>query len=233
VTVPVLTGRGTPEQTWRDAGIPDRLPALEVADLVPPSRRVLVLAPHPDDEVLGCGGTLGALAALGCRVEVVAVTDGEASHPGRAAELREVRHLERAAALRALGLGDAAVHRLGLPDGGVHADAVTRLAAGLVGPDDLVLAPWDRDGHPDHDAVGAAVAGMGGHHRHYLVWAWHWAGPADLPVDRARRVALPDRTVRAKSEAVACFVSQLTGPDPILPSWVLARLLRQHEVLLP
>ena len=69
---------GTDEAQWRAwAG----LRQLPVADLTGWAR-VLVLAAHPDDEVLGVGGTMALLAAAGARLRLVAVTDGEASHPG-------------------------------------------------------------------------------------------------------------------------------------------------------
>ena len=41
-----------------------------------------MVAAHPDDEVLGVGGTMAILAAAGARLRLIAVTDGEASHPG-------------------------------------------------------------------------------------------------------------------------------------------------------
>ena len=73
-----LSGGGTPEQAWQSwhelAGRPKlRMPA-------PPATAV-VIAPHPDDEVLGVGGLLTLLARTGTAVHIVAVTDGEASHP--------------------------------------------------------------------------------------------------------------------------------------------------------
>jgi GlcNAc-PI de-N-acetylase len=54
---------------------------LPVADLGAWSSAVIVAA-HPDDEILGAGGTMALLAAAGTRLRLVAVTDGEASHPG-------------------------------------------------------------------------------------------------------------------------------------------------------
>ena len=46
-----------------------------------PTGNVLVIAPHPDDESLGCGGLLSMLAAAGRSLHIVFVTDGGASHP--------------------------------------------------------------------------------------------------------------------------------------------------------
>lgn len=234
--VPDLTGPGTPEGSWQAS---HRLATVRPApELMPPSGRVLLVGPHPDDEVLGAGGTAAALAAAGASVELVAVTDGEASHPDRAFELMRLRPRESLRALRALGLQTAAVHRLRQPDGAVRAAALAPELAQLIRRGDLVLAPWSHDGHPDHDVVGAVAAEVaaerGAQVAAYLVWTWHWAGPDsdDIPWERAVRVELGDALAAAKRRAVGCFRSQLTGAAPILPSFVLERLTRPYEVLL-
>ncbi len=225
-----LTGSGTPESAWAAAGLPAGLAVLDPGELA--ADRVVLVAPHPDDEVLGAGATVAALAAGGAEVHLVAVTDGEASHPGRSDELRTVRAREREVALGVLGLAGAHLHRLHLPDGGVRSADVSERLAPLLDRDDLVLAPWAHDGHPDHDACGAAVADLPGRHWSYLVWAWHWATPADLPWTRAYRVPLSAPAFAAKNAALQAFTSQLEGDDPILPPAVLTRLMRRDEVLL-
>lgn len=227
-----LTGLGTPEAVWQQERVPLRLPVRKVASLAPAGGRVLLLAPHPDDEVLGCGGIAAGLARAGLQVDLVAVTDGESSHPGRGDELRSVRAQERVTALARLGLDGAQVHRLGLPDGDVSEDRVVDAVRPLADDAALILAPWEHDGHPDHDAVGRAALRLHGRHLAYLVWAWHWAGPEDLPLDRAIRIPLTDKGMRAKAAAVNAFTSQLEGDAPILPSHVLDRLLRSDEVLI-
>ena len=250
--VTVIAGLGTPETVW----LPflDELAPPPLA-LHPPPRRAVVLAPHPDDEVLGVGGLLALLARTGTPVQVVTVTDGEASHPDSAAvtpaELAGRRAAESVAALAALGLR-AAVRRLGLTDGG--ADTLEQaVAAALtddaddadhrVGTGDWLLAPWVGDGHPDHEAVGRAaltVAGrIGARLIAYPIWAWHWTRPTDptLPWDRAAVVRLPDSVRRAKATAIRAFRSQLEplGPDPadapVLPAEVLARFARRFELV--
>ena len=113
--VAVIAGAGTPETRWRPF-LEDLAPP--PLGLSPPPRRAVVLAPHPDDEVLGVGGLLALPARAGSRVLIVAVTDGEASHPGSDALppglLARTRATETLAALAALGL-PAGVRRLGLP----------------------------------------------------------------------------------------------------------------------
>jgi len=155
-----------------------------------------------------------------------------------------MRRAEAVAAHRALGI-DPAVVTCGLPDGGVAGweGALAATLAGLVGPGDLVVAPWCHDGHPDHDAAGRVARSVaveaGARLLAYPVWAWHWASPGggQLPLGDAvvHRLGAADRT--AKAAAVATFTSQLevragVDPDPILGPSVLARFARPFEVLL-
>ena len=233
-----IIGTGTPEPDW----LP-HLPPLAPLPLEPPPARAVVVAPHPDDEVLGVGGLLALLAAAGTQVQVVAVTDGEASNPGGSVppdELAARRRVETAAALDRLGV-HADVTHLQLPDGGAAGLERPVLAALTLRPGDWLLAPWSLDGHPDHEAVGraceSAAARDGARLLAFPVWAWHWAGPADLPWHRAQRVDLPPEVLVAKAAAVAQLVTQVAplGPlpedDPVLPPHVLARFARPCEVV--
>ncbi|MBN1091132.1 PIG-L family deacetylase [Blastococcus sp. TML/M2B] len=248
MTVPAAGHRpdATPEGAW--AGwLPGRSWPAWTWD--PAWREVAVCAAHPDDEVLGVGGTMALLAAAGVRVHLVAVTDGEASHPGSAvrapADLARARVDESGRALAALGLGDARTTRLGLPDSAVAAhetELVDALTAAFEGAD-AVLTTWSGDGHPDHDAVGRAAVVAGSRRGlpvwQYPVWTWHWAAPGDprVPWDSAHQVALPRAVRAAKSTAIDCFTTQIAplGPDPadavvLLPEF-LAHFGRPHEVL--
>jgi len=102
----VLAGTGTPESSWQNWARLGALPEVKPAELVPPGARAVVVAPHPDDEVLGTGGLLAHLSALGRKVLIVAVTDGTASHPDSPAwpveRLAAVRPQETREALRNL-----------------------------------------------------------------------------------------------------------------------------------
>ena len=228
---------GTAEEYW--ASWPE-LRDLPAADLQAwPS--VAVVAAHPDDEVLGVGGTMAMLAAAGARLRVIAVTDGEASHPGAdPAVVGRIRAQERAAALAALGAGASEVVRLGLPDTGLAAREAELAAilreqcAGF----DVCLTPWDGDAHADHEAAGRAAQRAGLPVLSYPIWMWHWATPADarVPWRRARQVPLPPPVVARKRVAIGAFASQLTdrGPDlgPVLPPGMVAHFARPREVLL-
>jgi LmbE family N-acetylglucosaminyl deacetylase len=240
-TVHPIDAPGTAEAAWRAWPVLAALPAWPVTDW--PS--AVVFAAHPDDEVLGAGGIIALLAAAGARLRVVAVTDGESSHPGRStaqrAELAGRRARERAAALEALGAGMAEVIRLGLPDAGL-ADREAELAArvpGLAAGFDVCLAPWTGDLHADHETVGRAARRAAGPVFFYPVWMWHWAGPGDarVPWAQAGRVLLPAGPRGRKGAAIGCFASQLedrgAGAGPVLTAQFAAHFERDYEVLFP
>lgn len=241
-----IVGPGTREADWQAWNVPFRWPLLDLAE---PPPRVVVLAPHPDDEVLGVGGLLALLAAGGSEITVVAVTDGEASHPGSPtlspSDLVIRRADERTAALRRLGLAACSVRRLGLSDGGVAGSehVLTAEMTAMLDPTDWVLATWAGDGHPDHEATGRAATIAAGHVGArlltYPVWAWHWAVPDDarVPWRHARQVPLTRDLTTAKRSAAAEYRTQVLplSDDPadaaVLPPATLDRLLREAETV--
>lgn len=119
--------------------------------------RALIIAPHPDDEVLGCGGTLARLADHGAQTHVAVVTRGQ-SPRFDAAQVAAVR-LEAAAAHAILGITQC--HFLDLPaaelDRMAHADLNDKVAALVerIAPDTLFL-PFVGDLHVDHQLVFTA-----------------------------------------------------------------------------
>jgi len=234
---------GTDERSWAAWPWLSTLPGAGLAGLESVTSAVIVAA-HPDDEVLGAGGLISMLAASHARLRLVAVTDGEGSHGRRASPttLARRRVAETAAALRALGARAAEVVRLGLPDTGLKAreDELAAALGPLVAGFDLCLAPWDRDMHPDHEAAGRAARRADPRALYcFPVWMWHWAAPADprVPWDRALRVPLPPRVASRKRAAITCFASQTEdrghGLGPVLTPGVIAHFTRAMEVLLP
>lgn len=241
-----IAGRGTPDAEWQAWPGLAALPPITANQLAPSGRRAIIVAPHPDDEVLACGGLLQLLQAQGTHTIVLAVTDGDASHRGSTlltpADLGRLRPRETITAMQALG---AAPHilRARIGDGQVRAslDSLHNLLLQLLRPGDVVFTTWRHDGHPDHEACGVAAALAARANRATLVempvWSWHWAVPGDqrIPWARARRLALDDATLLRKRQAVACFDTQLhsdptTGQPPILPPHVLERLLHPYEI---
>lgn len=241
------SGDGTCELAWRRWLRERALPRVAARALVPPGRRIAVVAPHPDDEVLMVGGLLAQLATAGRPMLVVAVTDGEASHPGSQtwsrARLARTRPAESALALQRLG-ADASVARLGLPDGGVAAHTgplVARLQA-LLRPDDAVFTTWRLDGHPDHEATAHATRHVaracGARLYEVPVWGWHWAAVGDvrMPWSRAQLVPLPRPALRRKRAAMDAFATQWTrdpacAETPVLRRSTLQRAARPFELV--
>jgi N-acetylglucosamine malate deacetylase 1 len=127
----------------------------------PTLRNAVVLAAHPDDEAMGCAGTIALLRRAGARVTVAFVTDGELTRGADlpVAEVAQRRRSEAEAACRSLGVDD--VRSWGLPDGSLT-DRVDDVAAHVgrllaeVAPDGVLL-PWFLDDHPDHAALAAAL----------------------------------------------------------------------------
>lgn len=221
---------GTPEADWRAWPALRDLPVLDVSGW----RAVVVVAAHPDDEVLGAGGLL---ATLGVPVRLVAVTDGEASDPRTdPARLAARRIAETDDAWRHLDPreGPREVVRLGMPDAGVRAGDLAPRLAELLRGFDACLAPWERDAHRDHEAAGRAALTAGAACDvpvlRFPIWAWHWARPGDprLPWPHARRVPLTDEALAAKRAAIGCFRSQLGS---VLPPETVAHFTRDQEVL--
>lgn len=231
---------GTAECEWR------AWPGLAALPPLDPRRweSVAVVAAHPDDEVLGVGGTLALLAEAGARLRLIAVTDGEASHPGLdeagASRLATIRTAETVAALHRLGADGTEIRRLGLPDTGVaaHEEELTHLLSRELAGFDTVIATWSRDVHADHEAAGRAAArACSGELWFFPIWTWHWARPADprLPWAHAARVDLPAPARARKAAAIACFRTQREprGPGiaPVLPDAIIDHFTRAQEVL--
>jgi LmbE family N-acetylglucosaminyl deacetylase len=155
-----------------------------------PSGTALIVAPHADDESLGCGGLLAAKAQRGDPVHVVFVTDSAAAPAttGVAARLGVAarRRGEALAALREFGVPAECAHFLDAPDGRLDrlgadgAAALHRRLSALLGqlePDEIFL-PYLGGGSTEHDAaswlVRAAIAAGGRSPAiwEYPVWAW-------------------------------------------------------------
>lgn len=153
-------------------------------------RPAIVFAPHPDDETLGCGGTIVRKLAQGAKVEVVFLTDGSGSHdllPAK--ELAAIRRTEALKACGVLGLDDRRVRFLDLKDGHLaeqEAEAQTRVSAVLrEGSAEEVFVTYRKEPSPDHVAanriIRRAVREIGRPTTvwEYPIWCWNcwpWIG---------------------------------------------------------
>jgi LmbE family N-acetylglucosaminyl deacetylase len=122
--------------------------------------RLLVLSPHPDDEAIGCGGTLRRHVLAGDDVRVVFLTSGEQGGHGRPADVTaRLREQEARDAAAVLGLTRLEFWRE--PDGSLRARGplVARLRQALRSwRPRLVYVPHGREDHPDHRAAARLVA---------------------------------------------------------------------------
>ena len=234
---------GTPESHW--AALLARVPMCRLDNLIGAAACLVVVAPHPDDEVLACGGLIAEHAARGGQVRVIAVTDGEASHPESdtwtARALAGQRRLESERGLRSLGVEASCVTRLGYPDGGLarYLGPLRETLSLSVRANDVVVSTWGLDGHPDHDAVGAAAeaacAEVGAICLHAPVWMWHWSRIGDplVPWDRLRGLLLSPSALGRKRLALSAHATQLAPRSehqgPVLDPLIVARAVRPAE----
>ncbi|MBV5299901.1 MAG: PIG-L family deacetylase [Rhodoferax sp.] len=181
------------------------------SDLIPytaspglPAQAVLVLAPHPDDEVFGCAGAIVGHVRAGVAVAVVVLTDGAGFGEAR------LRCAESGAAARLLGYGEPEFWLL--PDRGLRysEELVLRLVERISKAGaDLVYAPSPWELHPDHRQTCllalAAVRRIGTP----LRLAFYEVG---APLRPNVLVDITD-CVNAKDAAMRCFASQLAQQD--------------------
>jgi LmbE family N-acetylglucosaminyl deacetylase len=220
----------TPEADW--------LPALlDLADWELPLVPTLILVPHPDDETLGAGGLIAKLRSQGVPVIIVAITDGENAYADTE-NLRDIRVPEQTEALQRLGVLAPMVHRFHFPDRDVaeHEDRLVDLILPLIAPGMHIVAPWQRDFHPDHEAAGRAAERvaqlMGLPVTYYLFWTWHRGTPSILDGLAAMRLQLSAAELESKLYALQAHGSQFEHADdqPILSPELLAPAHRAFEV---
>lgn len=250
----VITAPGHPAPPWTSALEP--LAAHEPAQLLELTSgdRLIVAVPHPDDETLAVGGILARLHGIGVHVVVVLMTAGEAAYGQSgepAAALGRIRVREFHEAIGALGLESAELHVLDLPDGQLdeHESQMRTALSDLLRAEPLrtrrqtaVLAPWTRDPHPDHRAVGRAAgvaARRAGKLRwSYPVWMRHGLPPDDpeVPWPHIRRVSLDADERERKRAAIELYASQLDAPSPdvgaVLPPYVIEHFSDGNELLI-
>jgi LmbE family N-acetylglucosaminyl deacetylase len=183
---------------------------------LPPGRRIAVLAPHPDDELLGCGATLAKHAAAGHALLVVFVSSGEASlaTSGSRSERIEIREREAGRAA-SVAFPSAQLRFLRLPDGGLAArsDELTAHLRRALGDwrADLVYAPHPAEPHGDHAAVARALILLFDRNAtasvRHVAWYEVWSPlPATHVVDITAQMA-------AKLAGLSHYASQLDVVD--------------------
>ena len=218
---------------------PESLPFSKIETIVEPNASVLIVAPHPDDETLGCGGAIALLRQLDVAVKVLIVSDGTKSHPNSKiyppTALKELRERESLAALAVLGVAPNSVTFLGMPDGAVpnldreigsrdggtkrgkfeRAIALCQQYLKNIKPSTVFL-PWRNDPHPDHRAcwqlVVTAIKNANNHPHiiEYPIWDWDTEQRGDFPESIVAWRFDIDSVLELKKKAIAKYQSQIS-----------------------
>lgn len=217
----IYRNAGFTRASWRAAARFRRALVARATDTTDASagRSALVVAPHPDDETLGCGATIARKVASGQEVRVVIASDGRHACPSSIVspdELAQIRERECLEALEILGVPAARVRFLRLEDGR-GPTWVDEVSAGVqealttFEPDEVLL-PHELDGNLDHRAVNtgamAALATLSAPPpvRVYPVWFWDarsWVDHDANPVRQGLQLATrPRRVLDGPIEAV-------------------------------
>lgn len=186
---------------WRE---PEFIP-YEAVTRCPPGP-VLVLAPHPDDEVFGCGGAILRHLAAGDSIKVIIATDSDFGSFVTGAEGIAERRREAEAAARVLGYGSPSFW--GLPDRGLVYDETligrVREAVEQSGAA-IVYAPSWWEIHPDHCVLAMATVEALRRCPRTVIMAMYEVG---VPLHPNLLLDITDLKAR-KQEAMTCFQSQL------------------------
>lgn len=181
---------------------------------LPSVNRVLVVAPHPDDEALGCGGTIACYARSGAHVGLVVVSDGAAAYGrGKGPEcLTQLRKAETRAASDVLGVSH--LDALDYPDSRLseHESDIRRSLQAVIErfSPELVLSPSLIESHPDHVTVALILLEL-------LKEQSSWR-LAFFEVDTALRpnVLVPiDQFMAQKGQAILCYQRSLFGKPEV------------------
>jgi len=178
--------------------------------------RLLVLAPHPDDEVIGCGGLIAQHLREHRAVRVVVATDGAEATGATADKQTYIRRREEESRRGLALLGDVEIDFLRFPDRGLDDRVAEKIREHLHSfKPDLICVPSPIEIHPDHLALSRAFCELIQRDRSLF---------ADLATSRVafyevsqplRPTALVDITdvAEQKYEAIAAHHSQITLKD--------------------
>lgn len=215
--------------------------------------RPFVMAPHPDDESLGCAGLLVQCARANLEPQVAILTDGSRSHPGSITHppkiLAALRRSEAETALGVLGVSQSALHWLGIEDtrlratGPAGAATLDRLATLFTETGcGVILAPWRGDPHCDHESA-AALAALLSHRLQvpcltFPVWGWTLPAAAIVPEDRRGFRLSITSELEQKQRAIRAHATQyskviIDSPNGFtLPPDLLEIFARPYETYL-
>ena len=232
---------------------PQFLPVLSIADIaVEPA---LIVAPHPDDECLGCGGAIALLRSHQYQVQILVMSDGTKSHPNSinypAPRLKQLRETETLAAMAQLDVATSCITFMQMPDGAIpnaesagFETSVSECQHYLISVNPkIIFVPYRYDPHPDHRATWEILqtalqrSGLSPRWLEYPIWDWD-------PTQRQNHTSSGIKTwcldisevVELKQQSIAFYRSQtssLIDDDPggfRLTSEMLNKLCQPLEI---
>ena len=188
-------------------------PSLPIID------NTVIIAPHPDDEVIGCAGLIQALVERGTPPHVIILTGGEGSHRGCCNTPQETiiaeRHQLTITAAKTLGLPQSNIHCLEYPDSGIdfahpETEKLKELLEEL-SPKSIFL-PHNSEGWNDHTRVLGIVKELTKSSTvniyEYSVWMWYY-NVWNLDYPNARILRMTPAQHKRKLQAIEQYVTPL------------------------
>lgn len=179
----------------------------------------VIIAPHPDDEVIGCGGLIARFVAEGRTPHIVIMTGGEGSHNGCCStseeEITTARRRLTRKALDILGVPESNIHELDFPDGGIDKTLpqIERLKTILsrLKPDSVFVPHWG-EGWNDHVKTAQIVnklVAAGTEVWEYCVWMWYYNVWRGLDWKNAAILRMTSEEHRLKLKAMDAYIKPL------------------------
>ncbi|MBF6631777.1 MAG: PIG-L family deacetylase [Comamonas sp.] len=206
-------------------------------------RGITVIAPHPDDEVLGAYGIIRRAQGLGLTVDVHVVTDGERCFGDLPQQedlrLRQTRQQESCQVAALIGYPEPTFWSLSDSQVMQQERELDELLRRYCTADSLCIAPWFHDGHPDHEAVGLRVKQLAaqGHCTALFYPVWALVDPQRssqfFNQGHVSRLALTEEELAQKKSAMRLFRSQSETPahggTAIVQTHHMAQMLTHQE----
>ncbi len=197
---------------------------INIDTLVPSGWRAVILAAHPGDEVLACGGLLQLLSQCGRALQLISVTDGQVSPSGASSpESHSVAcAMESTDSLRRLGIPLVQLKtirgRFQAGDLENQEKALLDFLMRHLRPNDVVFSPWRGDGSADHEAVGRVAQScttmLAARQVEMPLSAWRGTAADDprIPWWRARKLSLDIPALARKRHATNSQASHCLAP---------------------
>ncbi len=189
-----------------------------------PEGRIVIVAPHPDDEVIGCGGLIARLISHGNPPHIIIMTGGEGSHNGCCNTSKDDivnarRHLTRSA-LDILGMPDNYIHELNFQDGNINGNDTEveslKLLITDINPQSVFVPHWG-EGWPDHINTAKLIRKIINSSSlltkpqvwEYCVWMWYYNVWRGLDWKNCYKVAMDKEELNLKRKAMDAYISPL------------------------